>query len=461
MASSQPLYYIGCRLSLMSKAKLRYEGTLAGIDTEKCTVELHNVESFGTEERVPAPNKIPPTPGSYDLIIFNGHDLDDLKVIPEKSIEIQDPAIINAPKKKDSNNNKGGEQNGANKNKTQASSILTPSPQVATQNPLMGGNQNQQPTTNKSKNSILGNQDRPSAFSKPDSNREKTHHSGSTTGLQNDNNSVASGNHKNQSNNNNNINNNNRVNHRDNNRENNYQNYQEKRLKAQQEREARQQKYREEREKRDRENLEKYKAEFDFTDGLNKFNKDEISKEFGKMNLKDQESKNPENEPLEDGEIPEQEDDEETRKTFYDSKKSFFDSISCEATDKGDRVPRFKERKLNSETFGIPERPRFDNNNHHNHNNNNRGYNSNNRGYHQNGGYNNNNRQTGGYQSRGTGYQPREREGQSGYNSNNNRGTGYNSNNRGGSYSNNNNNQQRGGYNSNNRGYQSRGRPVY
>ena len=288
MATGQPLYYIGCRLSLMSKAKLRYEGTLAGIDTEKCTVELHNVQSFGTEDRVPVPNKIPPTPGTYDLIIFNGHDLDDLKVIPEKSIEIQDPAIINAPKKKEpsKNDNKPVNNNG--------SSILTPSPQVATQNPLLGGQQNNQQGNHNNhqnnhqnnKNAMLGNQDgRPSAFSKPENQREKNFISGSNhSGIANDNNSVAS-NNKNKVNNNT----NNNYHQNNNNNRNSANDYNEKRLRYNKEREARQQKYREEREKRDLENLEKYKSEFDFSDGNAKFNKDEISKELGEMSLNDQE----------------------------------------------------------------------------------------------------------------------------------------------------------------------------
>jgi len=89
--------YIGCTLSLTSKAQIRYKGILAGIDTVNCTLTLHKVQSFGTENRCPE-NKIPPTPGTYDLIIFNGHDIEDVTVIT-KMDQLNDPAIINAQKK--------------------------------------------------------------------------------------------------------------------------------------------------------------------------------------------------------------------------------------------------------------------------------------------------------------------------------------------------------------------------
>lgn len=152
-------------------------------------------------------------------------------------------------------------------------------------------------------------------------------------------------------------------------------------------------------------------------------------------------NKDAETQSLEEGEIPDETAKKTSKKTFYEPKKSFFDSISCEATDKNtDRIPRFKERKLNSETFGIPERSRNYGNyrgGHYRNNNNNNGYNNRSQG-----GYNNNNGQ--------------------------NRNGGYQNNRQGGSYSSGNNNNsnngqaQRGGYNNNNRGgYQNRGRPVY
>ena len=89
--------YIGCTLSLISKAKIRYTGVLASIDTANTTLTLHKVQSHGTEDRTPG-KFIPPQPGTYDMIIFNGHDIEDLSVVPKEPEPIQDPAILNMQK---------------------------------------------------------------------------------------------------------------------------------------------------------------------------------------------------------------------------------------------------------------------------------------------------------------------------------------------------------------------------
>ena len=51
--------YLGSRISLISKAKIRYEGILYAIDTENMTVALTKVRSFGTEDRNPE-RPVPP-----------------------------------------------------------------------------------------------------------------------------------------------------------------------------------------------------------------------------------------------------------------------------------------------------------------------------------------------------------------------------------------------------------------
>jgi protein LSM14 len=89
--------YIGCTLSLISKAKIRYTGVLASIDTANTTLTLHKVQSHGTEDRTPG-KFIPPQPGTYDMIIFNGHDIEDLSVVQKEPEPIQDPAILNMQK---------------------------------------------------------------------------------------------------------------------------------------------------------------------------------------------------------------------------------------------------------------------------------------------------------------------------------------------------------------------------
>jgi len=97
MSHKQP--HLGCTLSLTSKANIRYEGVLKGIDTDKCTLTLNNVQSFGTEDR--SAKVIPPMQDVYDLIIFNGHDIQDVQVVErENDSPAMDPAIMKAEKRR-------------------------------------------------------------------------------------------------------------------------------------------------------------------------------------------------------------------------------------------------------------------------------------------------------------------------------------------------------------------------
>lgn len=92
--------YLGSTISLISKAEIRYEGTLYTIDTKESNIALQNVRSFGTEGRKKTGAQIPATQDVYEYIIFRGADIKDLCV--KESAEPAaappaDPAIVNQP----------------------------------------------------------------------------------------------------------------------------------------------------------------------------------------------------------------------------------------------------------------------------------------------------------------------------------------------------------------------------
>lgn len=110
----------------------------------------------------------------------------------------------------------------------------------------------------------------------------------------------------------------------------------------------------------------KFEGEFDFEEANAQFDKDEIERELkekltiGSSEKKEEKSVNGEKEDsVENGEDEVPEDEEEI---CYDKNKSFFDNISCEATErakgKSTRPSWREERKLNVETFGLSDNPR-------------------------------------------------------------------------------------------------------
>lgn len=94
MSSGTP--YIGSKISLISKAKIRYEGFLYTIDQNESTVTLAKVKSLGTEDRCPN-DPVPKRDEIFEYIVFRGHDIDDLHVSEApKQQQISDPAIAHS-----------------------------------------------------------------------------------------------------------------------------------------------------------------------------------------------------------------------------------------------------------------------------------------------------------------------------------------------------------------------------
>lgn len=100
MTSSGGVPYLGSKISLISKSEIRYEGILYTIDTKDSTVALSKVQSFGTEDR-PTDRPVAPREEIYEYIIFRGTDIKDIRVCqppkPQPTLEgglPNDPAIV-------------------------------------------------------------------------------------------------------------------------------------------------------------------------------------------------------------------------------------------------------------------------------------------------------------------------------------------------------------------------------
>ncbi|ESO05845.1 hypothetical protein HELRODRAFT_64856 [Helobdella robusta] len=90
---SNEIPYLGSKISLISKAEIRYEGVLYSIDANESTVALAKVRSFGTEDRH-TDHPVQPRDEIFEYIIFRGTDIKDLHVCDTNKLTPQDPAIV-------------------------------------------------------------------------------------------------------------------------------------------------------------------------------------------------------------------------------------------------------------------------------------------------------------------------------------------------------------------------------
>jgi len=83
--------YLNSNVSLISKASIRYEGTLYSINPQEATITLSNVKSYGTEERK-VEKYLAPKDTLFEYIIFKANDIQEL-IVDEP---LNDPAIVTA-----------------------------------------------------------------------------------------------------------------------------------------------------------------------------------------------------------------------------------------------------------------------------------------------------------------------------------------------------------------------------
>lgn len=125
--SQNTVPYIGSKISLVSNSEIRYEGILYTINTEESTIALQSVRCFGTEGRKMP--EIPPSSEIYDFIIFRGQDIKDLTVLEgcnaALAAQFNDPAIMSVNQRPASG--KGCAAGGAGKGAKGAAASSPPS----------------------------------------------------------------------------------------------------------------------------------------------------------------------------------------------------------------------------------------------------------------------------------------------------------------------------------------------
>jgi len=353
MTATGGVPYLGSKISLISKSEIRYEGILYTIDTKDSTVALSKVRSFGTEDR-PTDRPVAPRDEIYEYIIFRGTDIKDIRVCqppkPHPTLEgglPNDPAIVqhSASSTMSSNAAVGSQKQPAPIGSGGSSSYgpigSTTFSQAAPGPPFPSGNVPAQPQNPSPVMDMLNHNSRPSSASpaqlstgdsKSPNNLEgrpsQRGRGGGSSGF------YRGGRGRG-------------VNHGGNQgyrgRGGGRGGFQPGRPTANPKKETL-----------------KFEGEYDFDKANEEFK--EVLEKLQKSSIESKSANGDADTPapeLEEGEVePENHESSPVPEQFYDKKKSFFDSISCEATEKSKAGPRQRqdrnaEFKLNKETFGV------------------------------------------------------------------------------------------------------------
>jgi len=355
MTSTGGVPYLGSKISLISKSEIRYEGILYTIDTKDSTVALSKVRSFGTEDR-PTDRPVAPRDEIYEYIIFRGTDIKDIRVCqppkPHPTLEgglPNDPAIVqhSASSTMSSNAAVGSQKQPAPIGSGGSSSYgpigSTTFSQAAPGPPFPSGNVPAQPQNPSPVMDMLNHNSRPSSASpaqlsagdskSPNNLEGRPSQRGRGGGSQ--------GFYRGGRGRGNNQGGNQGYRGRGGGRG----SYQPGRPTANPKKEPL-----------------KFDAEYDFDKANDEFK--ELLESLQKSSIEAKSANGDAAETpateLEEGEVePENHESSPVPEQFYDKKKSFFDSISCEATEKSknagtrQRQDRNAEFKLNKETFGV------------------------------------------------------------------------------------------------------------